>query len=70
MYFTNCKVWRRLCCGVCVWGGAFANCKVGDLHQVKCKLNKTDYHNILQYHVIPSGMRLVAQGFLLIQDND
>ena len=55
---------------VCVWGGAFANHKVGELHQVKGKLNHTGYHSILQYHAIPSGTQLVGQGFVLMQDND
>ena len=32
--------------------GAFANYRVGNLHQVKGKLNQTSYHSILQYHVI------------------
>lgn len=54
---------------VCVWGD-FAYCKVWDLHQVKDKLNQTGYHSILQHHVIPSGTRLVGQGFVLMQDND
>ena len=49
---------------------AFANYKVGDLYQVKGKLNHTGYHKILQDHANYSGMRLVAPGFLLIQDNN
>ena len=52
-----------------VWR-AFANCKVGDLHKVKGRLNQTSYHSILQHHTIPSVMRLVGQGFVLVQDND
>ena len=47
-----------------------ANYKVGGLHQVKGKLNQTDYHSILQYHSIPSRTRLVNQGFVLMQYND
>ena len=54
---------------VIVWE-AFANCKVGDLHQAKGKLNQTGYHSILQHHAILSGMRLVGQGFERMQDND
>ena len=53
---------------VMVWE-SFTNCKV-DLHQVKSKLNQISYHSILQYHAIPSRKWLVAQGFVLIQDND
>ena len=52
-----------------VWG-AFANCKVGDLHQMKGKLNQTGNHSILQHHTIPPGTRLVDQGFILMQHND
>ena len=46
----------------------FVNYKVGDLHQVKGKLNQTGYHSILQHHVSLSGMWLVGQGFVLMQD--
>ena len=56
-----------------LWGvhvEAFVHCKVGDLHQVKVKLNETGYHIILQHHVIWSGMQLVDQGFLLMGYND
>ena len=52
------------------WEGAFANCKVRDLHQVNGKLNQTSYHSILQHHAIPSGTQLVGHGFVLMQDND
>ena len=41
-------------------GGAFANCKVGDLHQVNGKLNQTSYHSVKHYHAILSGTRLVV----------
>ena len=44
--------------------------KVGDLHQVKGKLNQTGYHNILLHLTIPSGTWLVNKGFILLQDND
>ena len=37
---------------------------------VKGKLNQISYHSILQHHVIPSGMHLVGQGFVLMQVND
>ena len=32
-----------------VWG-LFPNCRVGDLHQVKGKLNQTSYYCLLQHH--------------------
>ena len=52
-----------------MWG-AFVNCKVKDLYQVKGRLNQTRYHSILQHHAIQSVMWLLDQGFELIQDND
>ena len=66
LYQTNCKYE-----GVSVMiQGAFANCKIGYFHQEKSKLNQTGYHSILQHHVIPSGMRLIGQGFVFKQDNN
>ena len=50
--------------------GAFANCKVEDLHQVKGKLNHTSYLRLLQHHTIPYGMQLGGQEFILMQDKD
>ena len=52
------------------WRGAFAYCKVGDLDQVKGKLNQTGYHSILKHYIIPPGTPLMAQGFVLMQGND
>ena len=41
-----------------VWG-TFANCIVGNLHQLKGKLNQTGYHSIVQHGVISShGSRI------------
>ena len=54
---------------VCV-GGDFANCKIEELHQGKCKLNQIGYHSILLLHAIPSETQLVDQGFVCMQDND
>ena len=54
---------------VIVWKD-FANCKVGDLEQVKGKLNQTSYYSIVQHHMIPSEMQLVSQGFVLMQYKD
>ena len=48
----------------------FANGKVMDLHWEKDKLNQTSYHSIMQYHAIPSGTQLVAQGLVLMQYNE
>ena len=60
------KLWR----GSVMVSGTFANCKVGDLHQVKDKLNQTSYHSILQHHMISSRTWLVGQRFVILQDND
>ena len=49
---------------------AFAKCKVGNLNHKKSKMNLTGFHSILQYHANPSGTRLVAQRFILMQDTD
>ena len=38
--------------GSVMMSGAFANCKIGDLHREKGKLNQTSYHSILQYQMI------------------
>ena len=53
----------------CVCGGVY-NCKVGDLHQVKGKLNHTSNHSFLPHHTISSGTWPLGQGFLFMQDND
>ena len=50
--------------------GAFGDCKVGDLHQMKNKLNQISDHRIRQHNAIPSGILLVSQEFVLMQDND
>ena len=53
-----------------VWLRGFYNSKGGYLHQVKGKLNQISYHSIPQHHAIRSGMQLVGQGFVLIQNNN
>ena len=47
--------------------GAFVNYKF-DLLQFKGRLNQTGYHSIRQHHVMPTGMGLVSQGFLLMYE--
>ena len=37
---------------------------------MKGKWNQTGSRSQLQHHAFPSGTHLVAQGFVLIQDND
>ena len=46
----------------------FDNFKDEDLHQLKG--HQVGHHSILQHHVIPSGTRLVSQGFVLMQDKN
>ena len=49
---------------VFLWGeGAFANCKVWDLHQVEGKLNQS---RLSQHPAISSRTRLVVLGFVLM----
>ena len=67
MYPTDLKEWKGLCYGVY---GAFTNCKVGDLNQVKSKLNQAGYQTILLHHVISSGIRFVDKEFGPMQNND
>ena len=52
-----------------VWG-CFSKNGVGDLYKIENKLEKKQYHSILQRHAIPSGLRLCGRGFILLQDND
>ena len=55
--------------GVMVWG-CFAGDTVGDLFKIEGTLNQHGYHSILQWHAIPSGLRLVGPSFIFQQDND
>ncbi|KAM7407138.1 hypothetical protein PAMA_003055 [Pampus argenteus] len=52
-----------------VWG-CFAYSGVGHLHRIDYSLTKEEYHSILERHVIPSGLHLCGEGFILQQDND
>ena len=54
---------------VMVWG-CFGAGKVGSLHRVEGILNQHGYHSILQRKAIPSGKRLIGEGFVFQQDND
>ena len=55
--------------GVMVWG-CFAGDTVGDLFKIEGTLNQHGYHSILQWHAIPSGLRLLGLSFNFQQDND
>ncbi|XP_073528969.1 uncharacterized protein [Phyllobates terribilis] len=55
--------------GMMVWG-CFAGDTVGDLFKIEGILNQHGYHSILQWHAIPSGLRLVGPSFIFQQDND
>ena len=54
---------------VMVWT-AFNNYEVGDLQQVKGKLNQINYASILLHHPIPSGTQLRVTEFVLKRDNN
>ena len=47
-----------------------ATIMVWGLHQVKGKLNQTGYHSLLQHHMILSGIQLMGQEFVFMQDDD
>lgn len=54
---------------IMVWG-CFAGENVGDLKKIEGIMDKKVYHKILQYNAIPSGLRLIGEGFHFQQDND
>lgn len=54
---------------VMVWG-CFSSSGVGDLTRVIGRMNKEAYHTILEENVLPSGRRLIGEGFVFQQDND
>ena len=55
--------------GVMVWG-CFVGETVGDLFNNEGTLNQHGYHSILQRHIIPPHLRLVAPSFIFQQEND
>lgn len=54
---------------ILVWG-CFSGQGVGDLKKIDGKMDKKMYHQILIRHGVPSGIRLMGQGFVYQQDND
>lgn len=54
---------------VMVWG-CFAMRGVGDLVQIRGILKKEGYRDILENNMLPSGLRVVGEQFVLMQDND
>ena len=54
---------------VIVWG-CFSYDGVGELVKIDGIMKKEDYHRILQYSAIPSGIGLIGYGFKFQQDND
>lgn len=55
----NVNIWR-----------CFVGNTAGDIYWVPGILNQHEYHAILQYHAIPSGMQLIGNRFVFMQDND
>ena len=54
---------------ILVWG-CFSGHGIGDLKRIDGRMDKEMYHQILIRHGVPSGLRLVGQGFVYQQDND
>ena len=54
---------------IMVWGCLTAN-GVGDLAGIDGIMNAEKYRQILIHHAIPSGKRLIDNGFIFQQDND
>ena len=54
---------------ILVWG-CFSDQDIGGLKGIKEKKDQKMYHQILIRHGVPSGLRLVGQGFVYQQDND
>lgn len=50
--------------------GSFAGRKTRDLVKIDGRMVKETYREILEYHAIPSGRRLVDQRFIFQEDND
>lgn len=54
---------------VMVWGGICVR-GVTRLKLIVGKMDSSAYKTILQYNVLPDGVRLLGKGFILQQDND
>lgn len=54
---------------VMVWG-CFSSRGTGDLVRVEGIMKKEQYKAILECNAVPSGLRLVGDGFIFQQDND
>lgn len=54
---------------VLVWG-CFCYLGVGTLHRIPSIMRKEDYLEILENYAVPSGLQLLGQNFVFMQDND
>lgn len=54
---------------VTVWG-CFSYFGTGTLHRIDGIMRKEQYREILEAHAIPSGVRLIGNNFVFMQDND
>ncbi|CAK9796236.1 Transposable element Tc1 transposase [Anthophora quadrimaculata] len=52
-----------------VWG-CFGGESTGDLIRITDKLTKEGYKKILEEHAVPSGIRILGEGFTFQEDND
>ena len=56
--------------GSAMFWGCFGGLSLGDIHQVQGIMKKEEYHQILVKHAVPSGLRLLGNGWVFQQDND
>lgn len=54
---------------VTVWG-CFSYLGLGTLHRIEGIMRKEHYHEILESHAIPSGLRIIGENFIFMHDND
>lgn len=54
---------------VMVWG-CFSSAGVGDVVKIDGVLKKEGYRQILEHNAVPSGLRLLGENFIFMQDND
>lgn len=54
---------------IMVWG-CFSGYGTGDLVRIEGTMKKEHYKRILQQNAVPSGLKLIGNGFIFQQDND
>lgn len=51
-------------------GRDFSKWSISPLVRIDTIMDKKFYHNILQRHAIPAGLKLIGKKFVLQEDND